>query len=47
MTPRARALRALALLLVLAIPLAACGKKALPEAPPGEPNTYPRVYPSQ
>ena len=30
-----------------ALPLAACGKKGAPEPPPGEPNTYPRTYPSQ
>jgi predicted small lipoprotein YifL len=42
-----RALAAVALLLLLAAPLAACGKKGLPEPPPGEPNTYPRTYPAQ
>jgi len=33
----------LALIVVLAAPLAACGRKGAPEAPPG--NTYPRNYP--
>lgn len=36
----------LVLLLVMAfLPLAACGKKALPEPPPDQPKTYPRTYP--
>jgi predicted small lipoprotein YifL len=39
--------RAALLLLGLALPLAACGKKADPVAPPGEPNTYPRTYPRE
>jgi predicted small lipoprotein YifL len=44
---RAR-LGALALLLLgLALPLAACGKKGDPVAPPGEPNIYPRTYPRE
>jgi predicted small lipoprotein YifL len=34
-------------LLILALSLAACGKKAAPEPPPGVPNTFPRTYPSQ
>jgi len=38
---------AFALLLLLALPLAACGKKGAPEPPPGEKNTYPRTYPSE
>jgi hypothetical protein len=38
---------ALALLLLLALPLLACGKKSAPVPPPGEPNTYPRTYPSE
>ena len=38
--------RLLALCLV-ALALASCGKKAAPSPPPGEPNTYPRAYPSE
>ncbi len=48
--PAARRHRAglvLALLLVLALPLLACGKKAEPSPPPGELNTYPRHYPNE
>jgi predicted small lipoprotein YifL len=33
--------------LVFTIVLAGCGKKGLPEPPPGEPATYPRPYPSE
>ena len=46
---KARALRAcgaVALLLV-AVGLAACGKKGVPEPPPGVPNVYPRPYPRE
>ena len=35
-----------AIVLVVAVVLAGCGKKGNPEPPPGQPNTYPRVYPS-
>jgi hypothetical protein len=35
-----------AMLLALALPLAGCGKKGQPESPPGQPNTFPRTYPS-
>ena len=35
------------MLLVLLLPLAACGKKNAPVAPPDEPNTYPRSYPRE
>jgi predicted small lipoprotein YifL len=44
---RARARLVLAaMLLALALPLAGCGKKGQPEPPPGQPNTFPRTYPS-
>jgi hypothetical protein len=44
---RQTALTAVVLLLIgaLALPLAACGKKASPEPPPG--SEYPRDYPTQ
>ena len=32
---------------VSALPFAGCGKKGAPVAPPGEPDTFPRVYPSE
>ena len=38
--------RFLALLLV-ALALAACGKKGAPQPPRGVPNTYPQQYPKQ
>jgi hypothetical protein len=40
--------RVLALLLVLAmaLPLVACGKRAPPQPPAGEQNVYPKVYPN-
>jgi len=31
----------------LFLALAGCGKKDAPTAPPDEPNTYPRPYPSE
>jgi predicted small lipoprotein YifL len=37
---------AIVFLLILTLALAGCGKKGAPQPPPGEPNTYPRVYPS-
>jgi predicted small lipoprotein YifL len=43
---RGRILFNAAVLLVLALALAGCGKKGLPQAPHDEPNTYPRTYPS-
>jgi len=36
----------IALLIVLALALAGCGRKGAPQPPPGEPITYPRTYPS-
>ena len=36
----------IAMLLLVALALASCGKKGDPKPPPDEPNTYPRVYPS-
>jgi predicted small lipoprotein YifL len=33
------------LTLMLALSLAACGKKGLPVPPPDQPQTYPKVYP--
>jgi predicted small lipoprotein YifL len=36
-----------AVLLVVLVALAACGKKGAPQPPPGEPNTYPGTYPSE
>lgn len=35
------------IVLLVAVTLAGCGKKNAPTAPPGEPNTYPRQYPSE
>lgn len=35
-----------ALVLAVALMLTGCGRKGNPQAPPGEPNTYPRTYPS-
>jgi len=43
----ARRLVLLAALLLLALPLAACGKKGAPQPPADEPNTYPRTYPRE
>ena len=41
------AARMLALALLVALALTACGKKGPPKPPGDEPNTYPRIYPSQ
>lgn len=37
----------LVLMLMVAAMLVGCGKKGNPEAPAGEPNTYPQAYPKQ
>jgi hypothetical protein len=37
----------LSLSLGLSLALAGCGKRAAPTAPPDEPDTYPRPYPSE
>jgi predicted small lipoprotein YifL len=34
-----------AIILMLALSLAACGKKGQPIPPPDQPQTYPKVYP--
>jgi hypothetical protein len=33
--------------LVLSVALAGCGKRNAPTAPPDQPDTYPRPYPSE
>jgi predicted small lipoprotein YifL len=38
---------AVSLALALGLLLAACGKKGLPQPPPGVPNTYPQPYPRE
>jgi len=38
--------RVLCLMCVVLV-LAGCGKKGAPTAPAGEPDTYPRTYPSE
>jgi predicted small lipoprotein YifL len=40
-------LRVLLLALIVAAPLAACGKKGPPTVPEGEQDRYPRTYPAQ
>jgi predicted small lipoprotein YifL len=45
MKPGAAMVRAAALLALVAVPLAACGKKGPPDPPDQALNTYPRTYP--
>jgi hypothetical protein len=40
-------LRTIAIILALALSLAGCAKKSDPAAPKGQPDTYPRPYPSE
>lgn len=35
------------MVVLVAVMLVGCGKKNSPVAPPDEPNTYPRTYPSE
>jgi hypothetical protein len=37
----------LVVLLAVVLVLAGCGKKGSPQPPPGEPSTYPRIYPNE
>ena len=41
-----RTILALFLLLTIALPLVACGKRAPPDPPAGEKSTYPKQYPN-
>jgi hypothetical protein len=47
MSGNRRRVALLVALMLLALPLAACGKRAAPEPPADQPNTYPRIYPSE
>ena len=42
-----RTIARLLVLLLIAGALAGCGRKGMPQPPPGEHNTYPRVYPRE
>jgi hypothetical protein len=37
---------ALLAIIAVALPLVACGKRAPPQPPPGEPDTYHKFYPN-
>ncbi|HEX3861000.1 MAG TPA: lipoprotein [Stellaceae bacterium] len=37
----------LLVMLMVVLALAGCGKKGAPQPPSGEPDTFPRVYPSE
>ncbi len=41
-----RTVARLLVLVIVAVALAGCGKRGLPQPPPDQPNTYPRTYPS-
>jgi predicted small lipoprotein YifL len=45
--PSRRACSAAVVLVLLALELAACGKKGPPVPPPGAPKVYPRTYPHE
>lgn len=40
-------LRTIAITLALALALAGCARKSDPTPPKGQPDTYPRAYPSE
>lgn len=44
---RLRRLSPAVLAAALVLLIAACGKKGDPQPPPGQPNVYPRQYPSE
>ena len=44
---RLRRLSPAILAIALVLLIAACGKKGDPQPPPGQPNVYPRIYPSE
>ena len=42
----ARMISCIAVLSLLVLTLAGCGRKGTPQPPPGVPKTYPRIYPN-